>query len=253
MMVVLLGGWAMLLFALEHIFPATVWPRDNLRRMTRNLALGVIAAMGSPLIQWGIVTLVGDTAPLFSATQALGFWPGLLLQLLLLDMWTYALHRAYHRVPTMWRLHGPHHFDQHLDVTSALRFHLGEIMLSSLLRLIPVLALGIAPETNLLFGTILTIASMFQHSNLRLLARLERALSTIIVTPSIHWVHHHAVQRDTDSNYASILSVWDRVFGSASPTQRTPDMLIGVEGEMDRPLGTLLLFPFTHRRARGDG
>jgi sterol desaturase/sphingolipid hydroxylase (fatty acid hydroxylase superfamily) len=247
-MVLIPGGFGALILVLEHLFPATVWPQGNLRRMARNLSLGLIAAIGSPLIQWAIAALVGDTAPLFSAIRTLGFRPGLLLQLLLLDIWTYWLHRAYHRVPIMWRLHGPHHLDQHLDVTSALRFHIAEIALSSVLRLIPVLALGIAPETNLLFGTILTISSMFQHSNLRLPAWFERALSVVIVTPSIHWVHHHAVQRDTDSNYTSILSLWDRVFGSASATRRTAGMKIGVEGETDLPLGGLLLFPF--RRAR---
>jgi sterol desaturase/sphingolipid hydroxylase (fatty acid hydroxylase superfamily) len=85
---------------------------------------------------------------------------------------------------------------------------------------------------------------MFHHSNLQLPRRFEALLSTIIVTPSIHWVHHHAVQRDTDANYASLLSIWDRIFASTSPTVRTPAMLIGVEGAQEKPLGALLLHPF---------
>src|SRR5690606_10835760 len=90
----------------------------------------------------------------------------------------------------------------------------------------------------------LLIAAIFHHSNLRLPPRLERALSRVVVTPSIHWVHHHARRADTDSNYATVLSVWDRLFASRSRTQRRPDMRIGVERQRERPLGELALQPF---------
>ena len=88
---------------------------------------------------------------------------------------------------------------------------------------------------------------MFHHSNLRLPPRFERALSFLIVTPSIHWVHHHAIRRDTDSNYASLLSVWDRLFGSRSATVRTPEMPIGTQGLKDRGIAGLLARPFEPR------
>jgi sterol desaturase/sphingolipid hydroxylase (fatty acid hydroxylase superfamily) len=231
-----LGAWGLTLFALERLFPARVAPDDH-RRIARNLALGLMVLIASPLIQKATLAVTGEIAPLVVLDN-------LLLQLLILDLWTYALHRAYHRVPLMWRLHAPHHFDAHLDVTSAVRFHLGEIIWSSILRLIPLLALGIPIETNLVFGTILTASAMFHHSNLRLPPGIERALSWVIVTPSIHWVHHHAVQRDTDANYASILSLWDHLFRSASPTRRTHEMVIGVEGIGEKPVGALLAFPF---------
>jgi sterol desaturase/sphingolipid hydroxylase (fatty acid hydroxylase superfamily) len=232
----LLGTWGLTLFVLERLFPASATPGDH-RRIARNLALGLMVLIASPLIQKATLVVTGEIAPLVVLDS-------LLLQLLILDLWTYMLHRAYHRVPLMWRLHAPHHFDAHLDVTSAVRFHLGEIIWSSILRLIPLLALGIPIETNMLFGTILTASAMFHHSNLRLPPGIERALSWVIVTPSIHWVHHHAVQRDTDANYASTLSIWDHLFRSASPTQRTRDMVIGVEGIGEKPVGTLLAFPF---------
>ena len=231
-----LGLWGSALFILERLFPAAKVTPDW-SRIVRNLSLGVLVIAASPLVQAATVAAVGELRPLFTVDN-------LLLQLLILDLWTYALHRAYHRIPLMWRLHGVHHLDAHLDVTSAIRFHLGEILWSSILRLIPLVAFGISLETNLLFGAILSASAMFHHSNLRLPARFEAALSWIIVTPAIHWVHHHAVRADTDSNYASILSVWDLIFRSASKTARWPSMPIGVEATHEEPLGRLLIWPF---------
>jgi sterol desaturase/sphingolipid hydroxylase (fatty acid hydroxylase superfamily) len=239
----IIGTWAILLFVAERVFPATPWPVNGSRRLIRNLTFGLMAAIASPLFQYGIDWVFGRAQPLVQITDYFGPIGGTALLLLILDAWTYMLHRAYHRIPLMWRLHAPHHFDKHLDVTSAIRFHVGEIALSSLLRLIPVIMLGISPETNLLFGAILTMCALFHHSNIGFPARFERGLSCLIVTPAIHWVHHHAVQRDTDSNYASILSVWDRLFGSTSATIRTPHMPIGVEGVADKPLLALLAYP----------
>lgn len=235
--ILFLGAWGAALLLLERLFPAALAPRDT-ARLVRNVALGAIVFGASPIIQTATLAATGAFTPLFRLGN-------ILLELLILDVWTYALHRAYHRVPLMWRLHSVHHFDEHLDVTSAVRFHLGEVIWSSFLRLIPLFLLGISVETNLIFGAILTASAMFHHSNLRLPPPLERALSWMIVTPSIHWVHHHAVRRDTDSNYAAILSVWDRLFGSFSPTQRTLNMAIGVEGERERTLPMLLMHPFT--------
>jgi sterol desaturase/sphingolipid hydroxylase (fatty acid hydroxylase superfamily) len=235
----LLGIWGVVLFIAERIWPASIPSADN-RRLTRNLALGALALAASPMIQWATRGAMADIRPLIVVENVL-------VQLLILDVWTYALHRAYHRIPLMWRLHSVHHFDAHLDVTSAVRFHLGEILLSSILRLIPLTLFGIGLEVNALFGALLTASALFHHSNLRLPQRMESALSWIMVTPAIHWVHHHAVQRDTDANYASMLSIWDRLFASRSATARWPDMPIGVEGESEKPLTGLLIWPLRVR------
>jgi sterol desaturase/sphingolipid hydroxylase (fatty acid hydroxylase superfamily) len=241
----LLAVWGALLFAAERLWPASPAIAD-MRRLIRNLTLGALVFVASPLVQWMTQWLLADVQPLLKIDN-------LITALLLLDLWTYALHRAYHRVPLMWRLHAPHHFDTHLDVTSAVRFHIGEILWSSVLRLFPLLVFGVPLEVNALFGAILTGSALFHHSNLRLSPTFERALSWVIVTPSIHWVHHHAVQRDTDSNYASILSIWDRMFGSRSPTARWPSMPIGVEGVGEKRLGAVLLWPINVvRRASAD-
>jgi sterol desaturase/sphingolipid hydroxylase (fatty acid hydroxylase superfamily) len=238
----LLAAWGGLLFVVERLWPASPRSTDS-RRLFRNLALGVLLLLVSPLVQWATLQIMTDAQPLLKLDS-------LIAALLVLDLWTYALHRAYHRIPFMWRLHAPHHFDAHLDVTSAVRFHIGEILWSSILRLIPLVAFGIPLEVNALFGVILTASALFHHSNLRLPPTLERPLSWLIVTPSIHWVHHHAVQRDTDANYASILSIWDRLFGSRSTTERWPEMPIGVEGAGEKRIGRLLLWPIIARRER---
>ncbi len=239
-----LGIWGLFLFALERHFPTTEHP-NAAGRFARNLALGLLVLAIGPVVQAATIAVSGGVQPLFILEN-------LAAQLLILDLWTYAVHRAYHRIPFMWRMHAVHHLDETLDVTSAVRFHVLEIIWSSLLRLIPLFVLGVSLETNALFGAILTASALFHHSNIRLPAAVERTLSWIIVTPSIHWVHHHAVQVDTDSNYASILSIWDRLFGSRSQTARWINMPIGVEDMREQTLPRLLAWPFKRQAKQVD-
>ena len=237
-----LAVWFASLFLLERLFRASP-ERKGPGRLARNASLWGLTLVLSPLFVLPLA-LWADGHHLWTRPEILTGAAGLALSLLALDLWTYWIHRAYHEVPAMWRLHAPHHLDEHLDTTSAVRFHVGEIAFSALLRLIPILALSI-PFTHLvIYETVLAASSFFHHSNVRLPARLESALSKIIVTPSIHWVHHHAKRADTDSNYASILSLWDPVFRTRSATKRTPEMKIGVEGVEEKTFLGLLLSPF---------
>ena len=190
----------------------------------------------------------------FAASHALGWrpgwwsgWPGLALDLLLLDCWIYWWHRANHEWPLLWRFHEVHHLDEFLDASSALRFHFGEVLISALARAAVILLLGVPLISVVVFETLLAINTMFHHSDIRLPPRLERSLALVIVTPSIHWVHHHAIRQDTDSNYASLLSLWDRLFASRSATRRTPEMPVGTEGMTDRGVIGLLARPFEER------
>lgn len=238
-------GWLALLLVLERVFPLAKVV-GGVKRVAKNLSLAGVNALLSPLI---VVPV-----SLFAASHALdwrpewwGGWPGLLLDLLVLDLWIYWWHRANHRWPLLWRFHEVHHLDQFLDASSALRFHFGEVLISSLVRAGVILLLGMPLLSVVVFETLLSFNTMFHHSDLRLPPKLERALSWLIVTPSIHWVHHHALRRDTDSNYAALLSVWDHLFGSRSRTARTPEMPIGTEGIKDRGLAGLLARPFEDR------
>lgn len=239
-------GWLALLLVLERMFPLARVV-GGFRRVAKNLSLAGFNALLSPLI------VVPVSA--FAASHALDWrpawwsgWTGLALDILILDCWIYWWHRANHEWPLLWRFHEVHHLDEFLDASSALRFHFGEVLISSLVRAGVILLMGVPLLSVVIFETLLAFNTMFHHSDLRLPPRLEKALSYVIVTPSIHWVHHHAIRRDTDSNYASLLSLWDRLFGSRSRTLRTPEMPIGTEGLKDRGFAGLLARPFENRQ-----
>jgi sterol desaturase/sphingolipid hydroxylase (fatty acid hydroxylase superfamily) len=237
-------GFGLLLLVLEHLFPAArSRVTSMLARMAKNVTFFAINAALSPLIVIPISAFAASWAPGWRPDWWSG-WPGLALDLLLLDLWIYWWHRANHELPLLWRFHEVHHRDEFLDVTTAVRFHFGEVVLSALVRACVIFILAVPLANVIVFETLLLLGAIFHHSNLRLPPVFERALAMIIVTPSIHWVHHHAVRRDTDSNYSTILSLWDRLFRSRSATARTPEMPIGVEGRHDEGLPKLLFMPF---------
>jgi sterol desaturase/sphingolipid hydroxylase (fatty acid hydroxylase superfamily) len=242
-------AWFALLFAAERLRPAARpaggW-RWDWARLGRNGGLWAINAAGSVLIVL--------PATLWATRHGLQWRPawwqgglGLALDLLLLDFLIYWWHRLNHVVPFLWRFHEVHHLDRFLDTSSAVRFHLGEVLLSCVARAGAILLLGFPFVSVVAFETVVLLAALFHHSNLRLPAALERRLSRVIITPSIHWVHHHAVQRDTDSNYGTVLSIWDPLFGSRNRTPRDPDMAIGVEKRDERSFNKLLIQPFVAR------
>jgi sterol desaturase/sphingolipid hydroxylase (fatty acid hydroxylase superfamily) len=241
--------WLALVFALERLLPAAPPPDGaGVARLGRNAAL---VAANALLSRWFVVPLTAWAAAGIFEWRPLWWagWPGLLLDLVILDGLIYWWHRANHEVPVLWRFHEVHHLDRFLDSSTALRFHFGEVALSAVARAAVVVLLDFPLSSVLTFETLVLLAAIFHHSNLRLPPALEAGLARIIVTPSIHWVHHHRVQSDTDSNYATVLSLWDRLFGSRSPTPRRLDMAIGVERREERPLAELLVAPFRARSA----
>jgi sterol desaturase/sphingolipid hydroxylase (fatty acid hydroxylase superfamily)/rhodanese-related sulfurtransferase len=134
------------------------------------------------------------------------------IALLLLDGWMYAWHRLNHGIVFLWRFHRVHHAERYLDVTSATRFHLGEIALSALIRVPLIFIFGIHFSELVLYESLLFAVVQFHHANIRLPAHFEKMVSRILVTPNIHRVHHSRLRRETDSNFASLLSFWDRAF-----------------------------------------
>ncbi len=242
---VFVGAAFALLFIGERLAAATPPPKDR-ARLLRNGALWLMLFLLSPLIVLPL-TAFAAAHPLWTRPEQWSGWPALIADIVIFDLWAYWVHRAYHEVPFMRRLHIVHHLDEHLDTTSAVRFHPGEVALSALLRMAPIIALSIPFAHVVVFEAALLVVSLFHHSNLRLPARLEAALARVIVTPSIHWVHHHAVPHDTNSNYAAIFSAWDPLFRTRSPTARTLGMRIGVQGLEDRGILRLLLTPFAGR------
>jgi sterol desaturase/sphingolipid hydroxylase (fatty acid hydroxylase superfamily) len=233
-----------MLFILERRFPAAHW-FGGASRVVKNLVLAGFNFIASPLI----VIPVSAWAAFHGLHWRPDWWSGYLglgIDLLLLDLWIYWWHRANHVLPFLWRFHEVHHLDEMLDTTSALRFHFGEVVLSSLVRAVVIFILAVPLTSVVVFETLVLVSALFHHSNVKLPSWFERVLGWIVVTPAIHWVHHHAIRRDTDSNYSTILSIWDRLFASCSLHKRSADMKIGVEDGAECGLPGLIVRPF-HR------
>lgn len=171
---------------------------------------------------------------------------------LLMDWAYYWWHYATHKVPLLWRFHNVHHTDLDLDVTTATRFHFGEIFLSIPFRILIVLLFGIPPLVYLVFEIIFESASLFHHSNWRLSLGLERFLNHIIVTPRMHGIHHSIVERETDSNWGTIFCWWDKIHRSLRRDIAQAEITIGVAAfreERELTLGKLLALPFLKQRS----
>jgi sterol desaturase/sphingolipid hydroxylase (fatty acid hydroxylase superfamily) len=255
----LVAAWVAALFAAERVWPAAPrpaaalegWPPGRTgtaggwRRLGRNLGLWLVNTAISPLVVLPLTAWAAARGVDFGLRPAWwSGWGGFAADLLLLDFLIYWWHRANHVVPFLWRFHAVHHLDRFLDTTTALRFHFGEVLLSALARAAVIVILGIPFASVLAFEALVLVATVFHHSNIRLPAAIERAISLLVVTPSIHWVHHHSVRRDTDSNYATVLSLWDKLFASRSATRRRPDLPIGVEGQGEEGYRDLVSRPF---------
>ena len=159
-------------------------------------------------------------------------WLRWALALLLLDLWTYAWHRLNHTVPVLWRFHRLHHSDRQMDATTASRFHVGEIVLSSIAR-VPVLALlGCSVEQFAVYEIALFAVVQFQHANVGLPDALDRLLRVVIVTPHLHKVHHSVVVAEQQTNFSSLFTWWDR---AARTWRVAPDVTAIVFGVDDAP------------------
>ena len=168
---------------------------------------------------------------------------------LFLDFAVWFQHWAAHKVPLLWRVHQVHHADGDMDVTTALRFHPVEILLSFFWKAAVIIALGASPEAVLIFEIALNGTAMFNHANARLPEWLDSGLRLLVVTPDMHRVHHSAERCETDSNYGFCLSVWDRLFRTyvSAPALGHEGMTVGLSEEKTlgaRRLGWSLLLPF---------
>lgn len=169
--------------------------------------------------------------------------------IIFMDFAVWLEHVASHHWPWLWRIHKVHHADVDLDVTSALRFHPLEIIVSMIWKGALVALLGAPPVAVLIFEIILNGMAMFNHSNVRLPLWLDKALRPAIVTPDMHRIHHSIIERETNTNYGFNLSLWDRLFGvyTQDPVMGQKGMTIGLAEHQNRaPTGLLwsLVLPF---------
>ena len=141
-------------------------------------------------------------------------WPEFLLSVVVLDLFDYLWHRANHRVRFLWRFHKAHHADTGMDVTTALRFHPGELLISALMKALWVVIWGPSMIAWYLFEAWVSLCAQFHHSNIDFPDAVERWLALLLVTPRYHAAHHAVDRRYGDANFSTIFSIWDRVFGS---------------------------------------
>ncbi len=178
-------------------------------------------------------------------------WIELLIGFIIFDYVNYLWHILNHRIPLLWRFHLVHHTDHDLDLTTAIRFHFGEMIGSLFFRGAFVFLLGGSPLMVIIFEIIFEAEVLFHHSNTKLPLKVEKILNYLIVTPRMHGIHHSIIKNETDSNYSSIFSFWDRLHKTARLNIHQDDVVIGVPGYNDKQELTipyLLKLPFTKIR-----
>jgi sterol desaturase/sphingolipid hydroxylase (fatty acid hydroxylase superfamily) len=231
--------------------PGTRWPRWR-----TNLGLGLLNVLAQRL-------LLGAAA-LSAAIAAAGHGWGLLNQLqlplwleaaagiIILDAAVFGQHVATHVVPLFWRFHRVHHSDTEVDVSTGLRFHPVEILLSLLYKALVVVLAGADPAVVIAYEVLLSAATLFTHANIRLPQGLDEKLRLVICTPDMHRRHHSCLAAETDSNYGNILSCWDRLAGTyfEAPAAGHGSVVLGLADLRDAQALTmahLLREPFRHR------
>jgi sterol desaturase/sphingolipid hydroxylase (fatty acid hydroxylase superfamily) len=225
------------------------------RRFWTNVLLAVPAFVVIRLLLIPAVVAVA----IFAQRNQIGLvhWLGLgplaggVVAFLLLDYTMFLWHWANHRVPFLWRFHNVHHTDLDLDVSTAIRFHFGEMLMSVVVRSAQVLLAGASPLVVILYEIALEASTQFHHSNLRLPYRLERVLSWFIVTPRAHGIHHSIIDRETNSNFSNLLLCWDRLHGTIRLNVRQDEITIGVPTHRDADeltIRELWLMPFRKQR-----
>ncbi|MEW6593372.1 MAG: sterol desaturase family protein [Thermodesulfobacteriota bacterium] len=201
--------------------------------------LGVEVAAAAREQGWGLLNVL-----------VLPIWLEVTLGILALDLVVYLQHAMFHTMPILWRLHMMHHADLDIDVTTGLRFHPMEIVISMVIKMTVIAALGPSVVTVILFEIILNGTAMFNHGNVKLPLALDRYLRLLVVTPDQHRVHHSVAIRETNSNFGFNFPWWDRIFGTyrAQPVMGHEGMTIGLAQFRDparNNLWHMLIMPFT--------
>jgi sterol desaturase/sphingolipid hydroxylase (fatty acid hydroxylase superfamily) len=220
-------------------------------RIIRNVAVAAVSAIAVQAVErpitsrvtslverrgWGIVARVSHPGPLRT-----------LFSLLLLDYTLYVWHVLTHRVPRPWRMHIVHHIDLDLDMTTALRFHVAEMLVSTSWRIGQIVLIGVSSRTLALWQTVTILSVLFHHSNLRLPLHVERGLRLVLVTPRMHGIHHSVVESEVNSNWSSGLTIWDRLHGTLRLDVPQEVIVIGVPEYRSREtvgLERMLALPF---------
>lgn len=178
-------------------------------------------------------------------------WVHFIVSFVLLDYSNYIWHILLHKLPFMWRFHLVHHSDLDLDITTAFRFHFGEMIGSIFFRGAAVVLIGASPLLILIYEIVFEAATQFHHSNTKLPFRFEKILNYVVVTPRMHGIHHSMIKKEADSNYSVIFSFWDRLHKTVRLNIKQNEIVTGVPhyaDEKELNIGNLLKMPFTKIR-----
>lgn len=240
------------ILAIERRRPLRRPTQPKLRRVIRNLAMGLMNSAVVALVQQPLTSRLSAAAErrrqgLVQQLPA-PTWVRDAAGILLMDYTMYLWHVATHRSPLLWRFHIVHHIDLDLDASTALRFHAGDMAISAPFRAAQVVLIGLSPQALKLWNAWFFLSVVFHHSNVRLPLPLDRILARLITTPKMHGVHHSAVRREMDSNWSSGLALWDHLHGTYQMDVPQEAITIGVPGYGDPhaiTLGPSLRLPFT--------
>jgi sterol desaturase/sphingolipid hydroxylase (fatty acid hydroxylase superfamily) len=249
---VVLAGW-------EWVRPRRRMRQGRWWRWPNNLGVLVVDIVAVRLL----VPVAATGVAVIGAARGWGLFPAIgipvwaagLLGFLFLDFVIYAQHFVFHHVPLLWRLHRMHHADVEIDVTTGVRFHPLEILISLAIKIAVVLSLGIPALAVLAFEVTLNATAMFNHTNVSLPRRLEPVARWLVVTPQMHEVHHSIVRAETDSNFGFNLPWWDRLFGTyrSAPAASEKTLVLGIpmfRDATEQRLDRLLAQPFRGKSGR---
>ena len=251
----ILIGIFLFLFLMETLWILRIRRQNRLKRLVIN---GIVAIPGFvalrllllPAMVW--IAYKNEQWQIgISYLYDLPLWLGGAIGFLLLDYANYIWHILNHKVPFLWRFHLVHHTDIDLDLTTAIRFHAGEMVTSVFFRGLAVLIIGAPPILVLVYEIFFEAATQFHHSNWKLPVRFERILNKLFVTPRMHGIHHSVIRNETDSNYSVIFTFWDRIHGSINLHIAQKDVITGVPvyaNPKELTIGYLLRLPFTKIR-----
>ena len=250
-----LTGIFILLFILETKFELRKRVQGRFKRIFINIVVAIpsftlLRFLFLPIIIW---LAIKNESLNFGLNYLYSLPPmaETMIAFLLLDYSNYLWHILNHKLPLLWRFHLVHHTDLDLDITTAFRFHFGELIGSVFFRGAAVFLIGASPEIVLVYEIIFEAATQFHHSNTRLPFRFEQLLNKLIVTPRMHGIHHSVVQHERDSNYSVIFSFWDRIHKTFTFNKPKQLLVIGVPSyneQKELTIGFLLKLPFTKIR-----
>lgn len=233
---------------LEYKFPFYTYKLSWSNRVATNFSLAILNSLLKLLLLTSLSKWVYDhNTGLFNSIPSP--WLVGLLSILVLDSYRYGWHVMMHKLPIGWRFHRVHHTDRAMNISTAYRFHFIEAFLSYFPMFFLIWLFGINLIYVIIYESLFVIDEVFQHSNWALPLKVDRILSYLIITPNCHRVHHSQVVKETDSNYGSLLTIWDRLFGTFRYSRAPKTIKIGLREE-PRHLNILdsLALPFVFPR-----